>query len=91
MKSDRISHNYETFNILKEGGYFWSRRAKNFETVGPYQSFLEDKGTFQKLLSGFFPFRGGGILPLSAKGFLAKGFSVKGVGGRGTPLTEKIR
>ena len=33
----------------------------------------------------------GGVTPLSAKGFLAKWFSVKGVGGGGTPLTEKIR
>ena len=30
-----------------------------------------DKGGFQKLLSGFFPLRGGGLPPNSAKGFWA--------------------
>ena len=41
-------------------------------------------GTFQKLLSGFFPLRGGGgVPPLSGKGFWAGWFSVKG--GRGVP------
>ena len=43
------------------------------------------------LLTHFFPLRGGGVPHLSTKGFLAKKFSVKGVGGGGTPLTEKIR
>ena len=32
-------------------------------------------------ISSNFPLRGGGVPPLSAKGFLAKLFSVKGVGG----------
>ena len=39
-------------------------------------------GSRQKLLSGFFPLRGG-LPPNSAKGFWAEWFSVKG--GRGVP------
>ena len=42
------------------------------------------KGRRQKLLSGFFPL-GGGVPPISAKGFFEKWFSAKGVGGVGVP------
>ena len=49
-------------------------------------------GQFFRKFFGNFPLRGGGVSPNSAKGFLAKWFSVKGVGGGvDTPLTEKIR
>ena len=43
----------------------------------------------RKIFSNFL-LRGGGVNPFSAKGFLAKLFSFKGVGEGGTPLTEKI-
>ena len=33
---------------------------------------LQYKGSYQKLLSGFFPLRGGGVPPLSAKLFWAQ-------------------
>ena len=46
-------------------------------------NFKPHKGTFQKLLSGSCPLRGGGVPPLSAKGFWAGWLSVKG--GRGVP------
>ena len=42
-------------------------------------------GTFLAI----FRQEGGVDPPLSAKGFLAKWFSVKGVGGGGDPLNEK--
>ena len=43
------------------------------------------KGSFQKLLSGFFPLRGGGFTPHSAKLFWAQELSVKG-GGEYPPI-----
>ena len=62
---------------------------------------IDQKGQKMPILALFDPFfeenfrqfsvKGGGVPPLTAKVFLAKWFSVKGVGGEGTPLTEKIR
>ena len=53
------------------------------------------KGTCQKRFSGFCPLRGGRgypPFPLRKKSFFfSHWFSVQGVGGGGTPLTEKIR
>ena len=52
-------------------------------------NFLSRKGRRQKLLSGFFPLRGG-VPPLSAKLFWAQWFSVKGGGGYPPILLRKI-
>ena len=65
---------------------------------GPFLTLFNAKKTsFSAILGKKFPeklsglsVKGGGVPPLSAKGFLAKWLSVKGVGG-GTPLMDKIR
>ena len=73
-----LKFGFDTFPIVLKSSYqeYFSNNYIN-------------KGSCQKLLSGLFR-SGGGLSPLSAKGFLAKWFSIKGVGG-GAPLTEKIR
>ena len=58
--------------------------SKNI-TFSPFRKKIPEK------FSGFSIKGMAGVPPISAKGFLEKWFSVKGVGGGGTPLTEKIR
>ena len=54
----------------------WLRKQHVQDQGTPSLTFIAknettSKGTFQKLLSDFFPLRGGGVPPLSVKGFWA--------------------
>ena len=57
----------------RDGKSYWIRALK--------RSLLSFQGTRQKLLSKFFPLRGGGLPPISAKGFWKNDFPLRGRGG----------
>ena len=66
---------------------FWRKlRQKKKGDLPLAENAKPEQGTRQKLLSGFFPLRGG-VPPHSAKLFWAQLFSVKG--GGDTPLRKK--
>ena len=80
---------YQTFyekQIQKEQIYIYGLPCLALE-----ESLSLSKGTYQKLLSGFFPLRGGGYPPIPLSFFGHNDFPLRGGGEPPNSIREKIR